>query len=292
MLAAGVLLLGGIRWTGLGVTLGHPTLSSSNASAGPPHTVRQSAPVAPGQVITVVVPVGSVAVTTVRGIRRASVTARIYGAERLSMRAAPGGGLAITLHVPGTVQANCLMFCPSGVPGSLSTAGASNVLTIRVPQGVQVDVRVAVGTLTVSGQYARFSAQSQVGSITARQLTAPSLSLSDQAGAIRVTDAHAAKQLTLSAQAGKISYQGTLGQTALVTDQVGAIHLEVAPLYRTATTVTVAAGQLTSAFAGLAGGRLGTHQGQIGRGAPGGVLTVTDKVGAVTIAPWAGAPPG
>ncbi len=291
VLAAGVLLLGSIRWTGLGVQIAPHTLAPS--IAGPPHTVRQSTAVAPGALITVVAPVGSVTVATTRSSHRVSATARLYGGQRLSLRpAAAGGGLAITLQMPGASQQNCLMFCGLNLPGSPGSAGEGSHLWIRVPAGVQVDVRVAVGTLSVSGQYARFSADSQLGSITASHITAPVLSLTDQAGTLAVTDASAAQQLTLSAQAGTIRYQGTLGRTAVITDQAGSIRLQVEPLHLTDATVTVTARQLTSGFPGLSGGGFGTHQGQIGRGPPGGVLTVTAQVGAVTIGPWAGAPPG
>ena len=292
VLAVAVLLVGRASRLALGARFTPPSL---RLITGPPHTVRQVAPLAPGSVVTVSAPMGDVSVATTRTAHDVRLTARLYHGERVVMQQ-NGRTLSVRLlGVGGSSSGStslCLIFCS----GSSSLSGLGNVsaanihLWITVPANSTLETQLGAGSLVVSGLYQRVSAVTQAGSVAATLVAAPTLDLATQAGDITVNGATGVQHLALSAQAGLITYEGTLGTSTRVTDQAGAVRLGVDPTARIAVSVTVTAGAFTSGFAHLSGGTFGTFQGFIGSGAGGGQLTVTDEAGAVSIQPWT--PPG
>lgn len=288
VLAAAVLLVGRASRPVWGTPFTPPRLLPIS---GPPHTVHQVAPLAPGNVVVVSAPVGDVSVTTTGATHGVRLTARLYHGERVVMQQ-NGGTLSVRLLGVGGASSGstslCLIFCSSSPSLSgLGNGSEDNIhIWLTVPAGRTISAQLGVGTLLVSGQYQRVSAVTQAGSVTATRVAAPTLDLATQAGGIAVTAAKGVQHLTLSAQAGLITYEGTLGTSTHVTDQAGAVSLRVDPTARIAASVTVTAGAFTSGFAHLSGGTFGTFQGVMGSGKPGGQLTVTDQAGAVSIQPW------
>lgn len=293
VLAAAVLLVAGLRGTTLGAPFTHPRLGPIT---GPPHTIHQVAPLAPGGVVTVSAPLGDVSVATVRTGHAVRLTARLYHGERVVMHPT-GGTLSVRLlGVGGSLSHStslCLIFCSTSssswsLTEGLGAVGADNIhIWITMPADSTIETQIGVGTLVMSGQYASVSAVSQAGSVSATQVTASTMDLTSQAGRIAVTDATGIQHLTLAAQAASITYEGTIGASTRVTAQAGIVRLRVDPTEQVATTVTVTAAAFSSSFAHLSGGAFGTFHGFIGRGGPGGVLTVTAEAGAVSIQPWA-----
>ncbi|MDA8198676.1 MAG: hypothetical protein M0Z54_04470 [Thermaerobacter sp.] len=288
VLAAAVLLVGRASRPALGAPFTPPSL---RPLTGPPHTVHQVAPLAPGNVVAVSAAVGDVSVTTTRTAHDVRLTARLYHGERVVMQQ-HGGTLSIRLvgvgGSPSGPTSLCLIFCSSST--SLSGLGSGSEANIHVwltvPADGAISAQLGVGTLLVSGQYQRVLAVTQAGSVTATHVAAPTLNLATQVGGITVTGATGVQHLTLSAQAGLITYEGTLGTSTRMTDQAGAVRLRVDPTARIAASVTVTAGAFTSGFAHLSGGTFGTFRGVMGTGTREGQLTVTDEAGAVSIQPW------
>ena len=161
------------------------------------------------------------------------------------------------------------------------------VLDVSLPPQMSLYSTARTGSLRVTGSYRQLSAAVSSGTINLVQVTTGGLQAEVGFGAIGVKDGVVTGPLLLAVRTGAVGFTGDPGTDAQISDAMGGIDLNLDPTARLAATVNVGIGSLTTAgFPGLKGAQhSGVFRGTIGQGTSGS-LTVTDKLGAITISAY------
>ncbi len=162
----------------------------------------------------------------------------------------------------------------------------SAVLDVALPPGLTLDTNVGSGSLSVTGVYRQVSAEVQAGTLHISHFQGALLA-SVGLGALGVEQATITGPLSLSTHTGVVDFWGDPGRQATITDNLGAVDLQLEPTGRLQVTVRVGLGSFTTAgFSQISGGaHSGIYSGTIGQGTAGSLL-VTDAAGAVTMVPY------
>jgi DUF4097 and DUF4098 domain-containing protein YvlB len=233
--------------------------------------------------------------TLVRGERSIPLTAGTVvsvnaAAARVTVQNGPAGRLGVHYDLPR----GSFFLHQSGAGVSLGDAGGrfnlgmltgTPTLTVTVPAGTVLSVTSAAGPITVRGTYSTLTLNATAGTVALEQVSTSSLRATTEAGPFSASFVSAPRRISVQDAAGSILVNGPWAWSESLHDTAGSITVNGRPVVRTEVSVTVSAGQLNSAVAGLGSGGNGTFTGTVGSGSGSGRLTITAAAGSVTLNP-------